>query len=141
MLGVCDQVTAHGQPKFWGARIPLPSNFNCHEWEAIAHSEADRGVIQFLILGFPTGLENPIPTPLSGSPSFSPPGANKKGSVVLSYDFKGVAMDVATAASLWLTCHPPDNVTTTSASPVPLTRPCMHITQQPRGYSTHAGSL
>ena len=67
MLGVYEQVTAQGQPNFWVARIPLPSNFNFHEWEAIAHSEAAREVIQFVRFGSPIGFESPIATYSSGN--------------------------------------------------------------------------
>ena len=54
MLDIYRVVTASGL---------LPSNFIFNEWEAIAHSQADREIIQYLRYSFPTGFEGPIPTP------------------------------------------------------------------------------
>ena len=46
MLDIYRRVTACGQPNFKGARLPLPSNFDFHEWSAIAHTQADQEVLQ-----------------------------------------------------------------------------------------------
>ena len=48
MLDIYRVVTARGQPNFRGARIPLTSNFDFHEWSAIAHTQADQEVLQYL---------------------------------------------------------------------------------------------
>ena len=63
MLDIYRVVTACGQPNFRGARLPLPINFDFHQWSAIAHTQADLEVLQYLKYGFPTGCEGPIPTP------------------------------------------------------------------------------
>ena len=63
MLDIYRVVTAHGQPNFRGAHLPLPSNFDVHQWSAIAHTQADLEVLQYLKYGFPVGFEGPIPTP------------------------------------------------------------------------------
>ena len=58
-------VTACGQPNFRDARLPLPANFDFIEWSAIAHTQADQEVLQYLRYGFPAGFEGPTPTHLS----------------------------------------------------------------------------
>ena len=60
-------VTASVLPNFRGARLPLLSNFIFDEWEAIAYSQVDHEVIQYLRYGFPMGFEGPIPTPSVGN--------------------------------------------------------------------------
>ena len=67
MLGIYRVVTASGSPNFRGARLSLPSNFIFNGWEAIAHSQADCKVIQYLRYGYPMGFEGPIPTPSFGN--------------------------------------------------------------------------
>ena len=69
MLDINRSVTACGQPNFRGAHLPLPSNFDFHEWSAIAHTQADQEVLQYLKYGFPAGFEGPIPTPSFGNHS------------------------------------------------------------------------
>ena len=59
MLGVYRLVEACDQSIFHGYRMPLPSNFSFHEWDAIAHSETDRETIQFWRYGFPMRLKVP----------------------------------------------------------------------------------
>ena len=66
-LDIYRVVTANVLPNYRGARIPLPFNFIFNEWEAIAYSQADREVIQYLRYGFPTCCEGPIPTPSFGN--------------------------------------------------------------------------
>ena len=63
MLDIYRVVTARGQPNLRGARLPLPSNFDFHEWSAIAHTQVDREVLQYLKYGFPAGFQGSIPTP------------------------------------------------------------------------------
>ena len=66
MLDIYRMVTACGQPNFRGARLPLPSNFDFHEW---SHTQADQEVLQYLKYGFPADFEGPIPTPSFGNHS------------------------------------------------------------------------
>ena len=63
MLDLYREVTACGQPNFRVACIPLPSNFDFHQWSLIAHTQTDVQVLQFIMYGFPAGFEGPIPTP------------------------------------------------------------------------------
>ena len=49
MLDIYRMVTACGQPNL----IPLPSNVDVREWAAIAHTQADLEVLQYLRYGFP----------------------------------------------------------------------------------------
>ena len=62
MLDIYRVVTACGQPNFRGARIPLTSNFDFHQWSVITHTQADAEVLWYLKYGFPAGFEGPIPT-------------------------------------------------------------------------------
>ena len=61
MLDIYRVVTACGQPNVRGAHLPLPSNFDFHEWSAIAHTQADEEVLQYLKYGFPLVLKVPSP--------------------------------------------------------------------------------
>ena len=69
MLDSYRGVTACGQPNCSGARLPLSSNFNFHEYKAIAHTQVDHEVLQYLQYGFPAGLEGPTRTPSFGNNS------------------------------------------------------------------------
>ena len=67
MLDIYRVVTVSGLPNFKGVRITLPSNFIFNEWEAIAYSQANCAVIQYLRYGFPVGFEGHMPTPSFGN--------------------------------------------------------------------------
>ena len=67
MLDMYTAVKAFGCPNFRGTKIQLPSSFIFNEWEAIAHSQVDREVIQYLRYEFPMGFEGSIPTPSFGN--------------------------------------------------------------------------
>ena len=65
VLDIYRAVTAHGQPNFRGACIPLPSNFDFHQWSSIAYTPADEQVLQYLKCGSPPVLKDPSrPCPL-----------------------------------------------------------------------------
>ena len=69
MLDIYRMVTACGHPNFRGAHLPLPSNFDVHEWSPIAHTQGDQEVLQYLKCGFQAGFEGPFPTPCFGNHS------------------------------------------------------------------------
>ena len=71
MLDIYRLVTACDQPNFRCVCLPLPSNFDFHEWAAIAHTQVDHEVLQYLKYGFPSGFEGPIPTASFGNHSSS----------------------------------------------------------------------
>ena len=48
MLDIYKRVKACGQPNFRGAQLPLPLNFDFHEWTAIAHTQVDHEVLHHL---------------------------------------------------------------------------------------------
>ena len=75
-----------------GAKIPLPSNFSLHEWDAIAHSGADRETIQFLKYRFPMGFEDPIPTPSSGNFTSAMPHPRDVGTYIKKETTEGAML-------------------------------------------------
>ena len=69
MLDIYKVVTTSSQPNFSGARLLIPPNFDFHQWSAIAHTQADQEVLEYLKYGFPASFEGPIPTPSFGNHS------------------------------------------------------------------------
>ena len=62
MTTVYDEVTAAGLPNYLEACPQLPSNLHFREWEALALTEDDTRLIDFLKYNFPMGYDVPVPT-------------------------------------------------------------------------------
>ena len=99
MLDIYRGVTALSQPNFSGSRIPLSSNFISHEWEAIAHPQADREIVQYLTMNFPLALKAPFLRPLLAimhKPSVIPEMwrhvSTKRGSLVWFFPITPLAL-------------------------------------------------
>ena len=115
MLVVYQAIKAGGQPNVWDARIPLPSNFNFHEWEAIAQSETDKEIVQSLRFGFSAGFESPIPSSSSGNHQSLHP-------CDVGIYIKKETMEGAMLGLFHQSLYPP-GVIPTFSSPIPNTAP------------------
>ena len=56
-------MTEEGLPNYLGDRLQLPSNMHFSKWEALACTEEDTTLINFLKYGFTIGYEGPMLTP------------------------------------------------------------------------------
>ena len=81
MLDIYTKVVSHGVPNFMDARIELPSNFNCTQWESIVVTPDDNLVIKFLKFGFPASYTGHIPIHTDGNH----PSANLHSTHVTGY--------------------------------------------------------
>ena len=63
MTKVYNKVTEAGLVNYMGAHLELPSNLYFSKWEALAETEEDTNLINFLKYGFPMQYEDPMLTP------------------------------------------------------------------------------
>ena len=60
---VYNEVTEARLPNYLGVCLQLSSNLHFREWEALAHTEDDTRLVDFLKYGFPVGYDGPVPIP------------------------------------------------------------------------------